>query len=566
MFLKQWIPFLNDPISDIHDNLLNALRIFVQRHGNPEFVQVIRNFSKHPSDSVRQSIVVLLGDCAAHLKEDDPQFSELCEILVASLRTPSEAVQLAVSQCLSSVGSKATYLFPSLLKSLFSESKYGVQRGFAYGLAGLIKSERRLLKEHNLAKEVANRLQQKDVSSRQGALLLLETCTILIGRMFEPWLIQNTPSILALFSDTNAEIRQTALEASKVMMKTISTHAIKLLLPSLMDGFRSDAWRTKKASIELLAAIAYCPPAQLSNSLPTVIPALLSALADSHHQVCNAAKDALNTFGEVVTTPEIQVLVPILLEALVAESKSLPALKALGATTFEHYLDPISIALTFPIVHTGLKGRIAEQKCSAAQILGNLVSLAPAKEQLHYIHDLLPSLLQVLSDAVPKTRSMAARTLGIFVRTLGDVNFPSLVTELFHVLNTSTSTVDKSGAAQGLSEVLAAMGDDSLHTWMPTIIQGLQSSWREGYLVLLVFLPTTFGAAYTQFIPLTLASVLDGLSDESELVRDSALRAAQVVIDMFNATAIDLLLPELLNGVFNSSWRIRYSSVQLLGA
>lgn len=43
------------------------------------------------------------------------------------------------------------------------------------------------------------------------------------------------------------------------------------------------------------------------------------------------------------------------------------------------------------------------------------------------------------------------------------------------------------------------------------------------------------------------------------------LQAGQRIVNMYADTAIMLLLPELEKGLFDDNWRIRYSSVQLLG-
>jgi hypothetical protein len=83
--------------------------------------------------------------------------------------------------------------------------------------------------------------------------------------------------------------------------------------------------------------MAYCSPKQLSLSLPIVIPRLTGVLTDSHAQVRTSANKSLKQFGEVITTPEIQHLVPTLLKALADPSKTPHTLNSLLKMSFLHY-------------------------------------------------------------------------------------------------------------------------------------------------------------------------------------------------------------------------------------
>lgn len=88
---------------------------------------------------------------------------------------------------------------------------------------------------------------------------------------------------------------------------------------------------------------------------------------------------------------------------------------------------------------------------------------------------------------------------------------------------------------------------------------------QDGYITMFIYLPGVFQSEFTPYISQIIPSILKALADENEFVRDTALRAGQRIVNMYADTAIMLLLPELEHGLFDDNWRIRYSSIQLLG-
>eukprot|EP00735_Rhodelphis_limneticus_P006871 TRINITY_DN1932_c0_g1::TRINITY_DN1932_c0_g1_i1::g.23049::m.23049 TRINITY_DN1932_c0_g1::TRINITY_DN1932_c0_g1_i1::g.23049 ORF type:complete len:2717 (+),score=940.13,sp/F4I893/ILA_ARATH/35.18/0.0,HEAT/PF02985.17/1.4e+03,HEAT/PF02985.17/1.4e+03,HEAT/PF02985.17/1.9e+03,HEAT/PF02985.17/67,HEAT/PF02985.17/6.2e+03,HEAT/PF02985.17/34,HEAT/PF02985.17/3.3e+03,HEAT/PF02985.17/0.11,HEAT/PF02985.17/0.013,HEAT/PF02985.17/0.069,HEAT/PF02985.17/1.4e+03,HEAT/PF02985.17/0.012,HEAT/PF02985.17/8e+03,HEAT/PF02985.17 len=577
---------LGDQDDDVAQLMADAALQIIDDHGEanaPVLLPIFESYFERTAaeggsqDRTRQAVVLCLGGLAKHLK-DTKKILDITDKLLEVLRTPSELVQRTVAKCLPGlmtvVKPHAQDLVPQMLKRLFDGQTMADRRGAAFGLAGMVKGlGLASLKQFEVIAALNSACDRKGPDShkaRQGAMFAFECLCDFLGRLFEPYVIQVLPLLLSCFGDPSDEVRRATEGAARAMMGQLSGQGVKLVLPALLKGLEDRAWRTKEASVDLLGAMAYCAPKQLSQCLPQIVPRLTEVLADSHAKVREAADTALHEIGAVIKNPEIQALVPTLLEALSKPNEfTREALDQLLITQFVHSVDAPSLALIVPVLYRGLRERGTEVKKRAAQIVGNMCSLiGDPKDVLPYLPTLLPEVKAVLLDPIPEVRAIAGKALGALLKGLGEENFTTLVPWLLETVTADTSSVERSGAALGLAEVLAALGMDRVEQLLPTFIKGTSNSKayiREGSLLMFNYLPRSLGDKFQPFLDQVLPPILHGLADESESVREVALGASRTLVNYYATTSLDILMPTLHSGLASANWRIRHSAVQLMG-
>ncbi|XP_073321707.1 stalled ribosome sensor GCN1 [Pagrus major] len=576
---------LNDRHTEVRRCMLDAALAALNTHGKdnvssllPVFEEFLKNAPQDASyDSVRQSVVILMGSLAKHLDKNDPKVKPIVAKLITALSTPSQQVQESVASCLPplvpAIKEDAAGIVRNLLQLLLESDKYAERKGAAYGLAGLVKGLGILaLKQQDIMTTLTDAIQdKKNFRRREGALFAFEMLCNMLGKLFEPYVVHVLPHLLLCFGDGNQYVREAADDCAKAVMRNLSAHGVKLVLPSLLVALEEESWRTKAGSVELLGAMAFCAPKQLSSCLPSIVPKLTEVLTDSHVKVQKAGQQALRLIGSVIRNPEILAITPILLDALTDPSRrTQTCLQTLLDTKFVHFIDAPSLALIMPIVQRAFQDRSTDTRKMAAQIIGNMYSLTDQKDLSPYLPSVIPGLKASLLDPVPEVRTVSAKALGAMVKGMGESCFDDLLPWLMETLASEQSSVDRSGAAQGLAEVMAGLGVEKLDKLMPDVVQtaskiDIASHVRDGYIMMFIYLPLTFGDRFTPYVGPIIPCILKALADENEYVRDTALRAGQRIISMYAETAIALLLPELEQGLFDDLWRIRFSSVQLLG-
>jgi len=336
------------------------------------------------SDRRKEGAVVALGSVALHLKgpENASKIDNTIDMLISTLKTPSEDVQLSVAESLSKLMKKGNTQdrIETILSDLLSDCQHGsslaVQRGGAYGLSAAVKgSGIATLKKYGIIKQLEEGCSSGSSSVKEGSLFAIELLCGRLGLLFEPYVIALLPSLLKAFSDSSDHVRKAAADTVGLIMSKLSAHGVKLVMPAVLTAFEDPAWRTKQASIQMLGSMSHLAPKQLASALPKVVPKLTEAFGDTHPKVKASAQDALVEISSVIRNPEISSISPVLLSALTDPAdNTAKALETLIATEFLHAIDAPSLALIVPLLHRGLRDRGATTKRASGLIAGNITS------------------------------------------------------------------------------------------------------------------------------------------------------------------------------------------------
>ncbi len=225
---------LNDADPEVRIAMLDAGTNVINSKGPKSLQGLITLFESNlrkgssTEDVVKEAVVVLLGRVAGHLPKGDPRIKSVLDRLILALRTPSETVQTAVAACLPPLVVRIKSDIPRLLGRLLSElvesPKYGERRGAAYGVAGMVKGlGLSSLQKYDILAKISTAMDDKKYfESRQGALFAIETLSLTLGRIFEPYVIELLPMLLTTFGDSTTDVREATEEACKVVMANMS--------------------------------------------------------------------------------------------------------------------------------------------------------------------------------------------------------------------------------------------------------------------------------------------------------------------------------------------------------
>lgn len=137
-------------------------------------------------------------------------------------------------------------------------------------------------------------------------------------------------------------------------------------------------------------------------------------------------------------------------------------LEVLLKTRFSHYIDPPALSVIVPIINYALRGRDSELKTYACQVIGSISILIENPDDLLPYIDFMGEGLKVTTcDQLSEIRNVATKSLGKMSSKIGIPNTERYFKFLNDILESDTAnSVERQGAAQGLSECMCSHGMD----------------------------------------------------------------------------------------------------------
>ncbi|KAL0222397.1 hypothetical protein RCL1_002251 [Eukaryota sp. TZLM3-RCL] len=579
---------LSDPVQAVVSQALNTGLIAVENLKDEDVDSVYNSLadklntldtSRASDDKIRAGIVVWLGKLARKFSSEDFRVSLVVSHLLSVLLTPSEHVQKAVSQSISTItslinDSQRPELIAQMIE-LLSHDVYAEQKAGAYGLAGLIKGfGLPSIAKYKLIDSISDLVSSENQYSREGALLAFAALSKMIGRLFEPYAIPFIPKLLSSLSDNVSEVRSAALSASESIMLNISPIGVKQLIPALSKALSATLWRTRVGAIELVKTFAKVAPHQISSSLPVLIPQLASLVVDPHTKVSSSAELCLRGISEIITAADLKPLSEDLIAAICdPASKTFTALSKIVSAKLSHPIDAPSLSLVVPLIQRGMTSRNFEEKQNAVKAFIDVSMLSSSSDLIGYIGSAINDIQRVVIDPIPAIRSVAATLCFTLTKKLGLASLSSLSSWTLEKLSSDPGSVVRNGCAQAYAALISAAGSKVMETNVREITSrlldpSLPAVSRDGNIQLLQSIPTHYSTGkFMRFVSESIPVIFSSFHSDVEFVRTTSVSAIKSFIKHYIAPQsafIPLFVKLISEALTHYSWRSRLCAVSVV--
>ena len=124
--------------------------------------------------------------------------------------------------------------------------------GAAQGLTEVLCAGGASLVDSVMRQEILPLISHPKASTRKGVLWVLTFLPSSLGQAFAPLINSSFPALISGLSDENEAVREVAMRAGRVTIRSHGKAHVDKILPSLEEGLNDEDYRIRSASLNLL--------------------------------------------------------------------------------------------------------------------------------------------------------------------------------------------------------------------------------------------------------------------------------------------------------------------------
>jgi HEAT repeat protein len=373
--------------------------------------------------------------------------------------------------------------------------------GAAQGLTEVICAGGARLVENVMTNDILPLIGHPAASYREGVLWVLTFLPSTLGQAFAPLIESAFPALISGLSDENEPVRDVAMRAGRVTIRSHGKAHVDKILPTLEEGLSDGDSRIRAASLNLLGDLLGC----IGGS--------------------KISKNDGDTQDDIRQAERAQAQIALVLG---------PEIRKRVLSSL--YLRRSDIS--------------AVVRQSAVQVWKSVVSVTP-RTLKEILDNLVGQIVTALASGHPDHTQVAGRCLGDIVSKLGDTVFPKIIPVLRDALYRG-DVHTRLGACVGLNEVIQCSSKEQIDKYLSIIVTAVQDALcddldnvREMAASCFQSLYSTVGnKAFDEVVP----SLLVGMesNDEDDQIRTKSITGLTSILQIRSRELLPYLIPRLL--------------------
>ena len=251
------------------------------------------------------------------------------------------------------------------------------------------------------------------------------------GKPVQPYLAELLASVLTACGDKVKPVANAADETAQTIVKSLDPHAVKSLVPSLVEKLDTGDNKagTVYSALEVIRELLKKSANQVLAENAAFIPLLADLVNDINGDVEDAARSLVAEITELIENHDVEPLLPALLEAMIdPEEQTIETVHKLAGTTFAQVVDAPTYAIVLPVLLRGFGESQQAIKRQCAVVVDNMVKLALEPcDATPFLPECIPALTRCVESEVsdPEARKVCERALAALQRLKAKTEEPT---------------------------------------------------------------------------------------------------------------------------------------------